>query len=216
MDRVYLTSTSETSDVCKLLLKELLFLRGQGVRFNLAGELHSSAASSEDKKTFSRFAASVEALSTALSPQLLSTTGAILLVFGASAERPKEAYEFFFRKLDLSTAEPEELADAAPSATAQDAARRLTRLLVASLADAPALRGGTSAFALVRVPCSREGAVPPGFVAKRSLRPAFGKAHVLRTLLCDGGQGACASLFQDAGDNALWCQSVAVVKGIVG
>lgn len=109
----------------------------------------------------------------------------VMLVLGASASRPREAYE-----LRLAVARDGAEQRTVGRDAGADAARRATRVLVGALADAPEAHSGALRTCMLRRLCahlrfapgsklfvllrtSADAAVPPGFLPKRNLRPAL-------------------------------------------
>ena len=119
-------------------------------------------------------------LSALAQPETFTAATSVVFTCGCSASRPLEAYEIRLDAVDSRHA------DNGPAAA--DVARRVTRALVASLFDAPfAARSGCRVNVLLRVrrvAADGHSALPASahWVLKRTLRPAWHRAAVLRSV----------------------------------
>ena len=119
-------------------------------------------------------------LSALAQPDSFTAAASVVFTCGCSASRPVEAYEIRMNAVDAQHGDN--------GSAAADVARRVTRALVASLFDAPfAARSGcrVNVLLLVRRAAADGHATPPAsshWVLKRTLRPAWHRAAVLRSV----------------------------------
>lgn len=134
-------------------------------------------------------------------PDTLAAVTSIVFSFGASASRPYEAYE-----IRLGHAQADAVESERGAAAAADVARRVTRALVSSLFDAPfAARSGCRVNVLLQVRRAAADAAPPSsahWVLKRTLRPAWHRAVVLRAVHLRYRHGADGDPPPPGGDGA--------------
>jgi len=207
-------STPLTPAHAELCLRDavcsLLFLRGQlpYLYAVLRKEREALGSSTTRRSAYSRRLCKavdgVSALCAAVTPDLLSAPSlrSVFVVLGSAPSRPREAYEL---SIPVANGFP------AREGRGEEVAQRITRALVQTVLSSAVAPPLTRCFLLLR--CSSSAAdTPPGFVLRRSLRPAFAKARIysrLQLQLVAGGSATAAAMASDD----IWFVSRASYRG---